>query len=100
MSTSTTPSPFSLVTYSCTWLNIFKDVDQWKDVDRFAALQARDLDTVQGFRRLCSTSIGHGIALCLGGVQLVHHIHQDTVDDLDSGSEELWALTPSEGAFC
>jgi hypothetical protein len=32
MSTSTTPPPFSPVTYSHTWLDIFKDLDQWEDV--------------------------------------------------------------------
>jgi hypothetical protein len=47
---------------------------------------------------LCSLKVGHLIALRTGGVQLVHHIHQEEVDGFQGDDEgELWALTGAGG---
>ncbi|KAI2505694.1 hypothetical protein MHU86_8753 [Fragilaria crotonensis] len=91
---SSTPSVFSPVTLSKTWADIFREIDQWDEVERFTNLQASELNTVNGFRRLCSPKIGHLLLIRGGGVLAVHHIHQDVEDDLhaDSGGD-LWALT-------
>ena len=93
-----TPSIFSPVTLSRTWLDTFDAFDQWEDVNKFYAHHARELNTVQGHRRLCSPKVGHLVALRTGGVQLVHHIHQEEVDDFHGDEEgEIWALTGAGG---
>ena len=93
-----TPSVFSPVVLSRTWLDVFDALDQWDEVGNFYAHHARELNTVQGSRRLCSPNVGHLIALRAGGVQLVHHIHQDEVDGFQGDDEgELWALTGAGG---
>ena len=83
-----TPSTFSPVTLSRTWLDVFETLDQWEDVNKFYTHQARELNTVQGHRRLCSPKVGHLVALRAGGVQLVHHIHQEDVDDFHGTKKE------------
>ncbi|KAI2499963.1 hypothetical protein MHU86_14537 [Fragilaria crotonensis] len=93
----TSPSLTSPVTYTKTWVDIFTDLDQWEDSARFYSVHARDLNTVRGFRRLCSPTIGHLVALHGGGVQLVHNIHDGSQDDLDTDRGELWALTGAVG---
>ena len=95
----TTPSAFSPVTLSRAWSDIFEDLDQWDDVEKFYALHARDLNTVQGHRRMCSSKVAHLLALFRSGaVQLVHHIHMEDVDDFRSDNEgEIWALTGAGG---
>jgi hypothetical protein len=92
---SSTPSVFSPVTMSKTWADFFRELDQWDEVGRFEILQASELNTVSGFRRLCSPKIGHLLLLRGGGVQAVHHIHQDVEDELHAAenSGDLWALT-------
>lgn len=80
----TSPSLTSPVTYTKTWVDVFTDLDQWEDSVRFYSVHARDLNTVRGFRRLCSPTIGHLVALRGGGVQLVHNIHDGAQDDLDT----------------
>jgi hypothetical protein len=93
-----TPSIFSPVTLSRTWLDVFDALDQWEDVSNFYGLHSRELNTVQGHRRLCSPKVGHLVALRTGSVQLVHHIHQEDVDDFHGSDEgELWALTGAGG---
>ena len=95
---STRPSTFSPVTLSRTWLDVFDALDQWDEVSNFYAYHARELDTVQGSRRLCSPKIGHLVALRAVGVQLVHHIHhEDEVDGFQGDEGELWALTGAGG---
>lgn len=78
--------------FTKTWVTIFRDLDQWDDSDRFASAHTRDLATVRGFRRLCSPKIGHLVALREGGVRIVHNIHVDAQDDLDTEGGDLWAL--------
>ena len=84
---------------SRTWLDVFEALDQWEDVSKFYAHHARELNTVRrGHRRLCSPKVGHLVALCAGGVQLVHHIHQEDMDDFHGDEEgEIWALTGAGG---
>ena len=90
---SSTPSIFSPVTLSKAWFEIFEAKDQWEDVGKFYDLHTRDLNTVQGHRRLCSPKVGHLLALRTGGVQLVHNIHQEEVDDFHGNDEgKIWAL--------
>ena len=93
-----TPSIFSPVTLSRTWLDVFDALDQWGDVTKFYEHHSRELNTVQGHRRLCSPKVGHLMALRTGAVPLVHHIHQEDVDDFHGDDEgELWALTGAGG---
>ncbi|KAI2489345.1 hypothetical protein MHU86_25258 [Fragilaria crotonensis] len=92
---SSTPSVFSPITLSKTWVDVFREIDQWDEVERFENLQASELNTVNGFRRLCSPKIGHLLLLRgRGGILAAHHIHQDVEDELhvESGGD-LWALT-------
>ena len=93
-----TPSIFSPVTFSRPWLDVFDALDQWEDVKKVYVNHARELNTVQGHRRLCSIKVGHLVALRAGGVQLVHHIHQEDVDDFHGDDEgEIWAHTGAGG---
>jgi hypothetical protein len=88
-----TPSIFSPVTLSRAWIDIFEELDQCDDVEKFFALHARDLNTVQGHRRMCSPKVAYLLALRSGAVQLVHHIHLEDVDDFrGDDEEEIWAL--------
>jgi hypothetical protein len=94
---TSSPSLTSPLTYAKTWLDVFQELDQWEDSTRFASVHGRALNTVRGFRRLCSPRIGHLVALRGGGVQLVHNIHEGATDDLDTDTGELWALTGAGG---
>ena len=95
--TPSTPSTFSPVTLSRTWLDVFDALDQWDGVSNFYAYHARELNTIQGGRRLCSPKVGHLVALRTGGVQLVHHIHHEEVDGFQGDEGKLWALTVAGG---
>ena len=95
-----TPSIFLPVTMSKKpWVEIFDEMDQWEDVGKFYKLHSRELNTVQGHRRLCSPKVGHLLALRTGAVQLVHHIHQEDVDNFHGNDEEgkIWALMGAGG---
>ena len=92
-----TPSIFSPVTLSKAWSDVFTELDQWEDVERFYALHARELNTVQGHRRLYSPKVGYILAIRPGTIQLVHHIHQEEVDDFHGEEGEIWALTDAGG---
>ena len=92
-----TPSIFSPVTLSKAWSDVFTELDQWEDVEKFYALHARELNTVQGHRRLCSPKVGYLLAIRPGTIQLVHHIHQEEVDDFHGEKGEIWALTGAGG---
>ena len=97
---SSTPSILLPVTLSRMWIDIiFGELDQWEDVGKFYALHARELNTVQGHRRLCSPKVGYLFVLCTGAMQLIHPIHQEEVDDFHGDDEgEIWALTGASGA--
>ena len=88
-----TPSIFSPVMLSRTWLDVFEALDQWEDVNKFYVHHSRELNTVQGHRHLCLPKVGHLMALCTRVVQLVHHIHQEDVDDFHGNG----ALTEAGG---
>jgi hypothetical protein len=93
-----TPSAFSPVVLSKTWLDVFDGLDQWDEVSKFYRNHAREINTVAGSRRLCSPKVGHLIALRTGSVQLVHHIHQEEIDNIQDDAEgDLWALTGAGG---
>jgi hypothetical protein len=93
-----TPTIFSPVTLSKAWIDVFEDLDQWDEVDRFYAIHARELNTVKGHQRLCSPKVGYLLALRAGTVQLVHHITQEIGDDLQGEDDsEIWALTGAGG---
>lgn len=78
---------------SKTWSDVFNELDQWDEVKRFTHVQASSFSTVTGFRRLCSPKIGHILLLRGGGVQAVHHIHQEVEDELHAEQGgDLWAL--------
>jgi hypothetical protein len=93
-----TPTIFSPVTLSKAWIDIFEELDQWEEVEKFYAIHARELNTVKGHQRLCSPKVGHLLALRAGTVQLVHHINQEIGDDLQGEEDsEIWALTGAGG---
>lgn len=53
---------------------------------------------MQGHRRLCSPKVGYLLALGTGAVQLLHHIHQEEVDDFPSNDEgKIWVLAGAVG---
>ena len=66
-------------------------------MEKFYALHARELNTVQGHRRLCSPKVGYLLALRPGTVQLVHHFHQEEVDNFHGEEGEIWALIGAGG---
>ena len=93
-----TPAIFSPVTLSKAWSDVFTELDQWEDVEKFYAVHARDLDTVTGHHRLCSPKVGYLIALRAGTIQLVHHIHQEVGDAIQGDEDgDIWALTGAGG---
>ena len=93
-----TPTIFSPVTLSKAWIDIFEELDQWDEVEKFYAVQPREINTVKGHQRLCSPKVGYLLALRAGTVQLVHHINQEIGDDLQGEEDgEIWALTGAGG---
>jgi hypothetical protein len=95
-----TPSIFSPATLSRAWIDIFEELVQWEDVEKFYVLHSREFNTVQGHRRLCSQKVGYLVlALRTGAVQLMHHIHQEDVEEIVHSDDEgeIWALTGAGG---
>jgi hypothetical protein len=62
-----------------TWIDVFQGIDQWNNTERFADLYSDDLNTIQaGFHQRCSPKMGHLLAICSGGLQIVlHHIYRE-----------------------
>ena len=73
------------MTFSKAWVDIFGELDQWDDVEKFYGFHARTrLNTVQGHRRLCSPRIGYLAAQKSGTVQLIDHLYQEVGDNLQT----------------
>ena len=87
------PTPPSPLVITSTWNEVFKRIDQWDDAEQFVEACGQNLQSVPGFRRLCSPKIGHLVRLDLGGILLVHNIHQEHSNSIVGGDDELRALT-------
>ena len=87
------PTPPSPLVITSTWNEVFKRIDQWDDAEPFVEACSQKLQSVPGFRRLCSPKIGHLVRLESVGVLLVHNIHQEHSDSIVGGDDELRALT-------
>ncbi len=81
-----------------TWADVFRKLDQWDTVETFADHNALALDTRAGFRRFCSPKIGYILAHDCGRFQIIHHVHQDGVDDVDDDDKgDIWAINGAGG---
>ncbi len=79
-----------------TWADVFRELDQWDAVETFAERHAQALDTRAGIRGFCSPKIGHLLAHNCRGFQIIHHVHQDSADDIDDEGN-IWVLMGAGG---
>jgi hypothetical protein len=76
-----------------TWADVFRELDQWDAIEKFAERHAQALDTRAGFRRFCSPKIGHLVAHDCGGFQIfITSIKTVRTTSMRATFGRLWAL--------